>query len=295
MTKEARPPIIIIGMHRSGTSMITRVLEDMGLFIGRGKQSGNNREHPFFVKINEWILDQCGGSWKEPERIHALLDHSDLRGLIVDYLGFYLKTSRSVSFLGWGGFFRYATPAGLDVPWGWKDPRNTYTLPLWMDVFPDARIVHIKRHGVDVANSMKVRTDVGMKRSMEQLPVKARGKYRSHYHRWLEPTLWGFANALQDGSLEFGFELWERYLREAHGHVERLPAQAMEFRYEDFLTDPAPVLERLAAFANLSVGEDVIARIAGTVNKDRAFAYRKHPHLTAFAETMTERLKVWGY
>ena len=27
-------PVIIIGMHRSGTSMLTRVLQEAGLFIG---------------------------------------------------------------------------------------------------------------------------------------------------------------------------------------------------------------------------------------------------------------------
>jgi hypothetical protein len=295
MTRQAHPPIIIIGMHRSGTSMITGILEEMGLFIGRGKESGNNREHPFFVRINEWLLGQCGGSWRNPEPIHALLDHGALRELVIDYLGFYLKTSRAISFLGWRDCIRYGTPAALEMPWGWKDPRNTYTLPLWLDVFPDARVVHIKRHGVDVASSMKVRTDKSMKRAMEQLPAKTRGKYRTWYHRWFEPTLWGFANALQDESLEFGFDLWERYVKEAHDHAARLASRAIEFRYEDFLTDPVPVLETLADFCQLAVSEEAVARQAGRVRKDRAFAYRKHPHLVDFAGNVAERLRILGY
>ncbi|MHC1743084.1 MAG: sulfotransferase [Syntrophobacteraceae bacterium] len=295
MTKQALPPLIIIGMHRSGTSMITGMLEEMGLCLGKGKESGNNREHPFFVEINEWLLDQCNGSWRNPEPIAALLGQADLRELVADYLGFYMKTSRAISFLGWGGYLRYGTPARLDMPWGWKDPRNTYTLPIWMDLFPDARVVHIIRHGVDVANSMKVRTDKGMKRAMEELPARSKTKYRTLYHRWLEPKLWGFANALQDGSLESGLDLWERYVTEAHGHVRRLGSGALEFRYEDFLLDPGPVLKQLAAFAKLEPGDATVARLAERVRKDRAFAYRKHPHLMAFAEDRGDRLKVWGY
>ncbi len=295
MRKEAVPPLVIIGMHRSGTSMITGMLEEMGLFLGKGKEAGNNREHPFFVKINEWLLDQCRGSWRDPEPIRALIGHAELRELVTDYLGFYMKTSRAISFLGLRGYFRYGTPAALDMPWGWKDPRNTYTLPIWLDLFPDAKVVHIMRHGVDVANSMKVRTDKGMKRTMDELPARSKIKYRTLYHRWLEPKLWGFANAIQDGSLQSGLELWERYLREAHEHVVRLGSQALEFRYEDFLQEPGPVLQKLADFANLAVGESTVVRLAERVRKDRAFAFRKHPHLVVFAEDVSDRLKAWGY
>jgi hypothetical protein len=30
-------------------------------------------------------------------------------------------------------------------PWGWKDPRNGATLPLWREVFPEARILLIRK------------------------------------------------------------------------------------------------------------------------------------------------------
>ncbi len=295
MTREEQPPVIVIGMHRSGTSMITGMLEEMGLFIGEGKSLGNNREHPFFVKINEWLLEQCGGAWRNPEPIHDLLEHYELRQLVADYLGFYLTTSRVISFLGWRRFFRYGSPVALDRPWGWKDPRNTYTLPLWLDVFPKARVVHIKRHGVDVANSMKVRNDKGRLRALEQLPAKTQGKYRSWYHRWIEPRLWGFANAVRGESLESAFGLWERYVTEAHDHVCRLGTQAMEFRYEDFLMDPDPILRQLADFCRLAVDDRILSELAGRVRKDRAFAYRKHPHLIEFSEKMADRLRVWEY
>lgn len=39
-------PILIIGMHRSGTSMITRKLESLGLFLGNEKDE--NDEAFFF-------------------------------------------------------------------------------------------------------------------------------------------------------------------------------------------------------------------------------------------------------
>lgn len=31
-------PVIILGMHRSGTTMITKILENLGLFVGVEKE-----------------------------------------------------------------------------------------------------------------------------------------------------------------------------------------------------------------------------------------------------------------
>lgn len=39
-------PVIIIGMHRSGTSMLTRVLQRAGLFMGEHREE--NDESLFF-------------------------------------------------------------------------------------------------------------------------------------------------------------------------------------------------------------------------------------------------------
>ncbi|MBW1793701.1 MAG: sulfotransferase [Deltaproteobacteria bacterium] len=38
--------------------------------------------------------------------------------------------------------------------WGWKDPRTTLTLPLWLKLFPKARIIHVIRNGIDSALSL---------------------------------------------------------------------------------------------------------------------------------------------
>lgn len=42
-------PIIILGMHRSGTTMITQLLENLGLFVGTEKEV--NHEALFFGKL----------------------------------------------------------------------------------------------------------------------------------------------------------------------------------------------------------------------------------------------------
>ena len=44
--------------------------------------------------------------------------------------------------------------SGQPINWGWKDPRTTITFPIWLQVFPKAKILHILRNGVDVAISI---------------------------------------------------------------------------------------------------------------------------------------------
>ena len=61
---KGRAPIIFIGMHRSGTSMLGRLLESLGLFAGTRKDPNN--EAVFFQQINDWLLTQCGARWDMP-------------------------------------------------------------------------------------------------------------------------------------------------------------------------------------------------------------------------------------
>jgi len=63
-------PLILLGMHRSGTSMAARLLERLGVFMGWRKDS--NHEADFFRHANEWLLSQAGGAWDHPEPVRTL-------------------------------------------------------------------------------------------------------------------------------------------------------------------------------------------------------------------------------
>src|SRR5213078_1316124 len=59
--------------------------------------------------------------------------------------------------MGWKRVMKYKSIDRYDRPWGWKDPRTVFTLPLWLQLFPKAKIINIVRNGVDVASSLSVR------------------------------------------------------------------------------------------------------------------------------------------
>lgn len=286
-------PIIVIGMHRSGTSMISRMLEDLGLFMGMVKDPNNEAE--FFLEINSWLMRECCASWDRPEPVDRLMANRPLRGMIADYLRYYMGTRAVVPYLGLARHLSHRTPEGLEGAWGWKDPRNTYTLPLWLDIFPEARIVHVVRHGVDVAKSMHVRMEREVAESMATLADKTTRKYRGTYYRHVAPSLFSFELALQEPELERCFALWENYVERACASVAAAGDRAIEFHYEDFLANTEEHLQRLAEFCGLPCDARRIAEVAGSGQRDRAFAYRGKPELSAFAAGVADRLARFGY
>jgi Sulfotransferase family len=281
-------PVIIIGMHRSGTTMLARQLEALGVFMGKKKEA--NHESTFFLNVNRWLVGQTGGFWDNPQSIHYLLENREARQQVVDYIDRYLlRTPRVIAYLGWGKYIRHRSPFALDIPWGWKCPMNTFTLPIWLDLFPHAKVIHIYRHGVDVANSLRQRgrRDANPARFQElylKLPIL----------HTVRPKSGEFIRVRCD-SLEGGLSLWEEYFNEARSHIDAMGGRALELKYETLLSEPARVLTEVARFCDLSVGDTAIRKVATLVKSERAYAYREKPDLQAFAERVAGRLNAYGY
>ncbi|HEC96952.1 MAG TPA: sulfotransferase [Nitrospirae bacterium] len=285
MRDSSTSPFIIIGMHRSGTAMIAQILENLGLFTGRKKQ--HNHEPLFFMNINDWLLHQSGASWDYPEPFHFLLENKQIRALATDYMRSMVRIPAVASFLGWRKCLRSRSLFNLNFSWGWKDPRNTYTLPLWLEIFPDARVIHIYRNGIDVANSLVMRDQ----RAFEN--KKSRYIARKAFYR-VRPKRGGFTDSIRCTSLEGAFSLWEEYLKEAKKHVIALGSGALELKYEELVSSPYELLRQLADFCGLEVSDGDIQRVSVVVKKDRAYAYRENPELRTFAEEVGDRLNAQG-
>ncbi|MEQ9619898.1 MAG: sulfotransferase [Deltaproteobacteria bacterium] len=283
--------MIIIGMSRSGTSMLTRMLADLGLFVGSNLT--HNHEALFFRNINDWLLTQCSGGLENPGTIRYLLADEEARALYGEFIRFTMGTPDAISFLGLRKYIKYRNPLKLDIPWGWKDPRNTFILPLWLDIFPDAKVIHIIRHPLDIVNSLKTRRRKGLSRLKDR-----HRKFKSLYRYYLVRKFIGAERVFTDlrgASLEEGLLMWEEYVEEARRHVSSLKEGAVEIRYEDFLENPVAILNHLVDFCGLDAGAPEIQKSAGKVNKTRGFAYLKNPELKSFSARVAERLKSYGY
>lgn len=143
------PPIIIVGMHRSGTGLLVRLLEHMGVFMGINQSI--NSESRFFQEINRRILDSLGCSWRSienlPETDKLQNSYERLPTMVTNRLKADLIKEH------WGKQARLLL-INKDVLWGWKDPRNSLLMPVWHKVFPKSIVIHIYRDGRDVALSL---------------------------------------------------------------------------------------------------------------------------------------------
>lgn len=267
--------------------MIARTLEQLGLFVG--KRVGENHEALFFLELNSWLLRQCGGSWDNPEPLKRLMQEEKVRELLTSYLQNMVKSPRSVQYFGLMNYFKYGSLEDIAEPWGWKDPRNTFTLPLWLNLFPNAKVIHVYRNGVDVANSLRVRSLRDISSSQDIRKVYGR------YH-WLLPSRYYLRPHLSWSclSLEYGFALWEAYYDAAKEHMSQRE-NSFELKYEDFLERPNEILSELVSFCDLPLNRQNIAVEASNINKARAYAFPNNPELLAFAEHVKERLAMRGY
>lgn len=277
LSHQVVPPIIIIGMHRSGTTMITEMLQRLGLFVGENLD--RNSESAFFIQLNDWLLDQCAGKWDRPIVMDALTANPQLECLVTDYLRYMLKNLPVVKYVGANRFLRGDVPENANFCWGWKDPRNTFTLPVWLNIFPQAKVLHIYRNGIDVASSLRERAEHELKSaSIIHHKFKFFGRYQLGIKRY------GFVDSARVLDVREGFKLWEDYVAQGFCYQNIGGTQILHICYEEFLKAPYDNLEKIVRFCNLSTDDVLLRKVANTAVKSRGFAFKNNIELLDFFE-----------
>lgn len=147
MTKATdRRVIVLLGMHRSGTSLVTRGVNALGVYLGDRLMLPNATnptgfwEDLEFVALNDKILAALGFTWDSVSMLDvgrlSAAEMSCFKREAVDIV-------RS----------RFESPL-----WGFKDPRTARLLPFWRSVFDQLGIgtsyVIVVRHPISVARSL---------------------------------------------------------------------------------------------------------------------------------------------
>lgn len=232
-------PLIVIGMHRSGTSLLARLLENLGVAMGKW-QGKDTSEALFFRHRNQLLLSLAHASWDHPEAFLRALDNSHWRRAFARVAACDLGTIRTLNFLPPKALARF-TSAQNQV-WGFKDPRTSLTLPVWLDIFPDAKIINIVRNGNAVASSLRQRS----KRMLHN----------------------GFSSSLVSLDPAMGLSLWAEYVLTAQDHCASLPQDRyLEIRYENLLRAPEAVLLGVAGFIGLNADAEQVEKAASRINR----------------------------
>lgn len=140
-------PLIIVGMHRSNTSLVGKAFKSAGLDIGDNlmKPTISNKEGYFedvdIVEFEDKIFKSNNTWWYlfKPEEVKKLTYSKSI----------YSEAEKILS-----------SKFGAKKNVGWKSPRSTIMLPFWKSVCPNARMVMVFRHPALVARSMVKRGDM---------------------------------------------------------------------------------------------------------------------------------------
>ena len=147
--------VCVLGMHRSGTSLLSEMLLRAGLELGPawemlGAGPSNPRGHfenRRFTWINDRVLAAFDGSWDHPPALPA----DWLRDPRLD------ETRRDAR--------RLLASVPPERPYGWKDPRNSLVVPFWRELVPRLQFIIVLRAPLAVARSLERRDAFPLDRS----------------------------------------------------------------------------------------------------------------------------------
>lgn len=263
-------PVVIIGMHRSGTTLLTKVLDEYGIFMGYNVEQ--NSEAIPFLSLNENIFNKIGSNWYEVESSELnisrnftqlaafaskkMKSHKFIRQYLQD-----IDPKKEVDFLGWG----------------WKDPRNTFTLPIYKEIFPNLKSIHIYRNPMDVANSLRNR----------EIKFNKSSKIAWLYHTRKFYFKNGFfvPRAPELTDLEKGIKLWEEYVQKCLSYED----EVLHIKYESFLENPPKVFQKICAYLNLPFDEIRFNNIIRKIDTSRRYSFLRDPDLFTFYNKIKNR------
>ena len=269
-------PVVLLGMHRSGTTMLARMLDRLGVFMGHRLE--RNHEAIAILDLNDQVLSRAHAAWDRPAGMVDLLEHEPSAQAVTEFMREELRTiTFRRSYLGTARL-----PRGLpDGPWGFKDPRTTVTWPLWHRIMPQARYIVVRRHGVDVAASLWRRA----RHELDTEPERFAGD--AHLARFASVRCLDVGRA---------FDLWAETEEVFETLCERTPdAEMLELVYEDFLAEPESGLYDVVEFLGLEVDTKTVEEAAATVDASRALAHREDPELATMIDRVRghPRLSTW--
>lgn len=141
--------ILVVGMHRSGTSAVCRLLNMMGAYFGpegssTDKSLGEENPKGFwerrdFRELNDLLLRAQGADWDQVSGWNAATLDQEVRQNFTDRAKIIITRLDAMR------------------PWVAKEPRFCLTLPLWLPLLEVPMAVLVYRNPLEVAQSLLIR------------------------------------------------------------------------------------------------------------------------------------------
>ena len=199
-TVSGKKVVVILGMHRSGTSAISRGLQVMGVELGDRLMPPNQDvnakgfwEDIDINALNIEMLYALGSDWHHL----APIDSADTETLHKQ--GFFLRAVNLMQ-----------QKIGDAPVFGFKDPRTAKLLPFWKEVFShcrfDVHYVLTVRHPLSVARSLEKRDDLDAVKS---------------YFLWLEHVVSSLTGTIDSNRVIVDYDLLMRSVEHELGRIAK--------------------------------------------------------------------------
>lgn len=213
--------LLVLGMHRSGTSAVARLLNMMGAYFAPEDMAmpathANPKgywERKDICAIHDEMLDALGLSW------HNLADFSRERLQNEGLLDFERRMQDIILHMD------------AQRPWMAKDPRFCLFLPLWEKFLEVPVYIHVYRHPLEIARSLQTR-------EIKQAVLTGTALHPFHAANYPVEAV--------DFPLSLGIALWEKYtLHSIQDAKSDIPC--IWISYHELMTTPVETVQSLFA------------------------------------------------
>jgi hypothetical protein len=262
MSSELKPPIIILGNSRSGTTVLQKVMS----------------MHP---DVAEWYEPNTLWLYADPGRQHDEFNETDATDRVKRYIR--------------DQFLKHQKQHGNRIVLE-KTPQNILRIPYVRAIFPEAHFIFIVRSPFSFISSVELKwqrtiTGGGIIRRLKHTPVA-----QLHYYAWrylvqqfekrilrrIYLSTWGprykgiYEDLKTHDLLTVIARQWAVCSKKAEHDLALFgDGQILRLRYEDFVDDPVADMERICAHCNLEMTDDMVKATRETVKSDRKFKWQR--------------------
>ncbi len=275
----ALAPIVVGGNGGSGTRVVAEILRQAGVYIGSDLNAASDNLTFTYVFKHPYRYSPS------PEKLAA--EQPRLFGL---YEGLFYGRMPS-RFDDWKLFLRCArdhalhrykpawvlarsekairAPKDHRCLWGWKEPNSMYFTEGLKDFYPQAKYIHLIRHGLDM--------------------VYTRNDQQYEYWR---PT---FGMDTSDDSDQAHFEFWYRSNKRAYDDGSRLFGENFYLiRFEDLVLSPKETIVRLLDFVQPPTQPD-LSKLAKIPQVPKTYQRYKEHDLAWIDDRVRDQLAFFGF
>jgi len=279
-----KPPIMLIGNVRSGTSMI----------------------HDFFnlhPEVAAWYEPRTIWTYADPGRRHDRFDEHDATPKVTRYIRRrFLAYQRGHD--------------GLRVME--KTPSNVMRIPYVRALFPESKLLYLVREPfANLASSEKRwRTPITLEHAFERIRETPKSQLHYYIGRAITDTLksralrrrhvsvWGVRypgiyRDLRSMPIEQVIaRQWARCCRQAEEDFAKIdPGVALKLRYEDFVADPVVQFERILSHFDLAMTPELARVVRRRVDPNRQTKWRDMDYniLRSCVPLLESEMKRYGY